>query len=673
MNSSRAEHGLLVRSLLLLVTLAVFIGVSPARAQAYLHAAGIYIVDGNNAPFLLRGMGLGGWLVPEGYMLGTTPPHDSPTGFRQAIESVIGAQNTDAFFTVYRNTYVRHADIDSLARWGFNSIRLPFHYGIVATSPGVYSESGFAIFDSLLSWCEQDHIYLILDMHCAPGGQNTGNISDYQGPPSLWESAAYQQWTAEIWKEIARRYAKRQWIGGYDLLNETAYSFPGGSNAPLRDLFVRITDSIRTVDVNHLVFAEGNNWATDFSDLTPAWDTNMAWSFHKYWNDNSDPSSILTYMSLRGSSGTPLWMGESGENSNEWFAEAVALLERYKIGWSWWTLKKIESIACPLSVHRSANYATLLNYWNNGGTAPGVAFSLAALNEQIALFDASQCAFHPDFIDALFRAPFTTGTREYAANQIPGVIHAVNFDMGRNGYAYYDVDFQNVSGPGGSTYNSGGQYRNDGVDIEACSDAGSNGYNVGWTAAGEFLSYTVYVQSGGLYDITVRVSSGANGGSAKLSWDGTDMASPFSIPPTGGWQAWTSVDLGSFALDAGTHNLRISMMSAGFNINRAIFTLLASEVGKNQTRAPERFALEQNYPNPFNPGTVIRYSIPRASHVRLEVYNLLGERVRTLVDQEEQSGAYSVRFDASDLSSGVYFYRLDAGSYSETRKLALLR
>ncbi|HXX64761.1 MAG TPA: carbohydrate-binding protein, partial [Bacteroidota bacterium] len=267
----------------------------------------------------------------------------------------------------------------------------------------------------------------------------------------------------------------------------------------------------------------------------------------------------------------------------------------------------------------------------------------------------------------------TTDTRAFAANTIPGTIHAVQFDMGRNGYAYYDVDFQNVSGPGGSTYNSGGQYRNDGVDIEACSDAGSIGYNVGWTAAGEFLSYTVQVERGGLYDITVRASSGANGGSAKLSWDGTDMASPFMIPPTGGWQAWTSVDLGSFALDAGTHNLRISMMSAGFNVNRVIFTLLPSEIGKSHTPAPARFALEQNYPNPFNPATLIRYSIPRASHVKLVVYNLLGEHVRTLVDQEEPSGSYSVRFDASALSSGVYFYRLDAGSYSETRRLTLLR
>lgn len=656
-----------------MILLAILGAARPAVAQGFLHASGIYIVDGNNMPVILRGIGLGGWLVPEGYMLGTTPPHDSPTGYRQAVESLIGTQNTDQFFALYRSKYVRRTDVDSIAHWGFNSIRLPFHYGILATSPGVYSQSGFAIVDSLLSWCEQNQVYLILDMHCAPGGQNTGNISDYQGPPSLWESPAYQQWTAEIWKEIARRYADRRWIGGYDLLNETAYSFPGGTNAPLRELFVRITDSIRTVDRNHMIFAEGNSWATDFSNLIPAWDTNMAWSFHKYWNDNSDPGSILTYMSLRGSSGTPLWMGESGENSNEWFAEAVALLERYKIGWSWWTLKKIESIACPLSAQRSVDYGVLLNYWNNGGSAPGPAFAQTALNEQVALLDVSQCVFHPDFIDALFRSPFTVKGKPFASNLIPGVIHAVNFDMGRNGYAYYDVDYENAGGPNGSVYNSGGEYRNDGVDIEKCTDPQSIGYNVGWTAAGEFLSYTVQVQTGGLYDITIRVSSGASGGTAKVSWDGADLTSTFSIPSTGGWQAWTSVDLGSFALDAGTHELQITMMSAGFNVNRVTFTLIATGLERPHGATPHQYALEQNYPNPFNPATVIRYTLPQKSHVSLGIYNLLGEQVGTLVKGEENSGTYSVSFDASKLPSGVYFYRLQAGSFTETRKLIVLR
>lgn len=195
---------------------------SSGRAQGYLHASGIYIVDGSNNQIQLRGMGLGGWLVPEGYMLGTSSFANSATGFKNVVSQLVGPENAETFFQAYRASFVRKKDIDSLAAWGFNSVRLPMHYNLLTSAPGVYLESGFAIIDSLLDWCEANQIYLILDLHAAPGGQNADNISDYQGPPSLWESTVYQDWTTTLWKTIAARYKNEPWIGGYDLINETA-------------------------------------------------------------------------------------------------------------------------------------------------------------------------------------------------------------------------------------------------------------------------------------------------------------------------------------------------------------------------------------------------------------------------------------------------------------------
>jgi hypothetical protein len=88
---------------------------------------------------------------------------------------------------------------------------------------------------------------------------------------------------------------------------------------------------------------------------------------------------------------------------------------------------------------------------------------------------------------------------------------------------------------------------------------------------------------------------------------------------------------------------------------------------------PKTFALRQNYPNPFNPTTTIEYDVPEKISVQLKVYNLLGQEVASLVNQEEAAGRYKIVYDASHLASGMYFYKLNAGSYEATKKLLLLK
>jgi hypothetical protein len=95
--------------------------------------------------------------------------------------------------------------------------------------------------------------------------------------------------------------------------------------------------------------------------------------------------------------------------------------------------------------------------------------------------------------------------------------------------------------------------------------------------------------------------------------------------------------------------------------------------GISKTDLPVKFSLKQNYPNPFNPVTTIGYQIPKQSYVTLKVFDLLGREVATLVNSVEQAGNKSVNFIAGNLESGVYYYRLQAGNYTETRKLVLLK
>jgi hypothetical protein len=88
---------------------------------------------------------------------------------------------------------------------------------------------------------------------------------------------------------------------------------------------------------------------------------------------------------------------------------------------------------------------------------------------------------------------------------------------------------------------------------------------------------------------------------------------------------------------------------------------------------PKLFTLYQNYPNPFNPSTKIVFSLPRADYVTLKVYNILGQEVTTLVDEAKDAGTYRTSWDASGMASGVYFYRLQAGDFVDTKKLLLLK
>ena len=96
-------------------------------------------------------------------------------------------------------------------------------------------------------------------------------------------------------------------------------------------------------------------------------------------------------------------------------------------------------------------------------------------------------------------------------------------------------------------------------------------------------------------------------------------------------------------------------------------------LGDNNDDLPDKFALDQNYPNPFNPVTMINYQLPMINHVELSIYNLLGQKISTLISERQQAGYYEVQWDASGFSSGVYYYRIIAGEFEQIRKMVLIR
>jgi len=377
--------------------------------QGFLQTEGTRIENEKRENVLLRGIGLGGWMLQEPYMLQLSDVAGTQSEIQKKISELIGEKNCEEFYRSYRNNMITERDIDSLKVWGFNSIRLPMHFNLFTLPiekepvPGenTWLKTGFDLTDQLLSWCKLNEIYLILDLHAAPGGQgNDRPIADVDTTkPNLWESDVNQQKTIALWKKLAERYSKEEWIGGYDLINETNYDMEG--NKPLRDLFLGITQSIRQVDENHIIFIEGNKFANDYTGLTPPWDDNMAYSFHKYWN----PATIETiqkYLDLREDNMVPIWMGESGENTNEWFKETVNLLESNNIGWAWWTIKKIGSESSLMTILKPEGYQKVIDYWAGKGQKPSLEEAKKTFMELAENVKIENCKINYEVLNALF-------------------------------------------------------------------------------------------------------------------------------------------------------------------------------------------------------------------------------------------------------------------------------
>ncbi len=565
-----------------------------ANAQG-LKASGKKIVDENNNEIILRGMGLGGWMLQEPYMMEMSGFAVAQWDIKQKMTALMGAANTEGFYNAWHAKHCTKSDIDSMAAWGFNSIRLPMHYNLYTlpiedepvAGQNTWLDKGFAMTDSLISWCKANQMYVILDLHAAPGGQGKDKaICDYNpAKPSLWESEANKQKTIALWRKLAERYVNEPWVGGYDLINEPNWSFTAGgnengcsenSNAPLRQLYIDITNAIREVDTKHIIIIEGNCWGNNYNGMFPLWDNNMVLSFHKYWSYN-DQGSIQGIINLRNQLNVPIWLGESGENGNTWFTEAISLVESNGIGWAWWPLKKIGSVVNPLTIVKTPNYQVLLDYWNNGGTTPEAGFANYTLLQMAENAKIQNCVYHKDVIDAMFRQISDSTTIPFTEHVIPGVIRATDFDLGRNNKAYYDTEVANYSVSSGNytTWNTGWAYRNDGVDIATSSDfdPASNGFYVGWTADNEWMQYTVQVDSSAAYEVKLRYAALNPGARVKILVNDADISGSQILAPSGGYQSWAYVTINDVILYKGQQKIKVFFEKEGANLGFMKFAL----------------------------------------------------------------------------------------------------
>ncbi|RTQ49686.1 hypothetical protein EJV47_12795 [Hymenobacter gummosus] len=370
----------------------------PAAAQSFLHADGGRIVNASNQEVLLNGVNLGGWALQEGYIVkpgwpGFNGKQTQGTVKQALYQAGMSDADVEAFYQSYRNNFITKPDIDFLASKGFNCLRLPLHYDLFLTPQqravrnavlrgtttyaayvqsltGWYQQNqlfvdpanmeAYRLIDNVLDWAAANNMYVVLDLHAAPGSQGTdANIADSLTPLDLWNQPIYQDITERLWSNLAARYRQDARIAMYDLINEPN-NVP--SNQQIRGLLQRLINAVRAQNDQHLLLLEGNGWGNDYNYMERrnfANNANLVYSSHRYSGatypldnnvNSADPGNANNLRTIgnltrfRTDNSAPIWVGETGENTDQWMHDAAVALNSVRIGWCHWTYKRFDAV-----------------------------------------------------------------------------------------------------------------------------------------------------------------------------------------------------------------------------------------------------------------------------------------------------------------------------------------
>lgn len=345
--------------------IAALVSVGYAQTNGFVKCEGQNFVEANGGKILLRGINLGNWLNPEGYMF----KFNNVNSFRLidgAIKELVGADEANRFWKSFRDNYITKEDIHFMKSLGMNHIRVPFNFRffLVEDHPEIYLEEGFKRLDDVIKWCSEENLYVVLDLHAAPGGQTGDNIDDSWSYPFLFVDEQAQQTTINLWRKLADRYKNEKIVIGYDLLNEPIPHYMEDKeelNKKLEPLYKKMVKAIREVDKNHIIFLGGAQWNTNFSMLGQPFDSQLAYTFHKYWMP-TEQKEIQAYVDFSKKYNVPIWLGESGENDDPWIESFRILLENNNIGWCFWPYKKMDSTRGIVSFPITNEWKKIIEY-----------------------------------------------------------------------------------------------------------------------------------------------------------------------------------------------------------------------------------------------------------------------------------------------------------------------
>jgi hypothetical protein len=548
-------------------------------SQCWLEARGTQIVNSSTGQeVILRGINVGDWGLQEGYML--NPQNPNLAGTQWAMKKIYYNQGqteaqVEAFYANWRNNFITKADIDYIASLGFNTVRLPMHYELFLTASQrsvrnsvimnianhdnykaqlqswynnnqLFNDTGadgFRMIDNLISWCKANNMYVVLDLHAAPGGQGTDkNIADIFYENNLWQFPVFQDVTTRLWERIAQRYKGEPAIAMYDVLNEPN-NVPGGGPT-IRSLLQRLITAIRNQGDNHLLLLNGNGWGNNYDYLepfnfSPNW--GLVYNAHRYgisptddWVRDGNPNQInriINMIEFRSRHNVPVWVGETGENSASWMSQNIATMDGQKVGWCHWTYKR----------HDVGENAALMRIGGNYPT-DGVS-AMATVLEQIKFVNNIRNTNTIAAVTGNLPAPRTSGCNFSSPPACSGTYFGVNTNIQAEAFCTQS-----------------------GTQTETTTDTGG-GQNIGYIDAGDWLSYRVNVPVAGTYTVQYRVASQSGGGGIRFERSGGgSVFGTIAVPGTGGWQSWSTIQH-TVTLPAGQQELAIVATAGGFNLN----------------------------------------------------------------------------------------------------------
>lgn len=327
---------------------------------SWVRAAGTSFVSDGRA-LQLRGINLGGWLLIEGWIicLNRDVPKEKRLPDERAlwrlIEKRFGARAARAMQKAHHDRWITGEDFVRIREAGFNFVRVPFWHEWLNhdRKPDRIDPKGWKYLDRAVEWGKDVGLWVLLDLHGAPGSQSPWDHTGVTGRNELFKKKSFQARTVRLWREVARRYRDEPAVLGYDLLNEPN----GGTPEQIANLHNRIYAAIRSEDRNHLIVIEDGLHGLDTMPHPEkyAWG-NVAYSTHFYLFEagGDEPHEKFTaeqvpkWRNEQVRVGVPLYIGEFNAISPEWGLKAmrryVEAFERYGWAWSPWTYKNIEGV-----------------------------------------------------------------------------------------------------------------------------------------------------------------------------------------------------------------------------------------------------------------------------------------------------------------------------------------